>query len=436
MKSAREAAFNILLEMEKEGTYSNLAINKYLASNDVDSPGLLRKLVYGVTEKSLYLDYYLDRIMAKGVKGTKPNVLTLLRMGAYQLEYMDGVPTYAAISTTVDLARKHVKGMEKLVNGVLRNWQRRKDEIALPDKDKAPEEYLSISYSCHSSIVSLLMNQYGYEGCEALLKYFDSPKYTSVRVNCLKGTPEEIEEEFKSLDIKYKRSDLSPRIIHLMDIGDLNITDLKAFTEGRISIQSQESCWIADNAGAKPGYRVLDLCAAPGGKTQAMAEAMENTGHIDACDLYEHRLKLIEAGAKRLGLTNIKVHNVDATSSLNMDYSGEYDLVLADVPCSGLGVMGRKPEIKNREFKDEELISIQEAILGNAIHQVKPGGRVVYSTCTINENENGKVVSEIIKDRNDIRIIKEKQLVPHIDNSDGFYMAIIEKVCGMERSSS
>lgn len=428
MDATRDAAFKILLEMEKEGTYSNLAINNYLSSHQIDSPGMLRKLVYGVTEKSLYLDYFLDKIMAKGVKGTKPNVLTLLRMGAYQLEFMDSVPEYAAINTTVELARKHVRGMDKLVNGVLRNWQRKKQELTLPDESENLTEYLSIRYSCHPSIVGLIIDQYGNERGEGILKYLDVPRPMAIRVNLMKDSPEGVMRELTSLGIECRLSDLSSRVILLQDINNLSITEFDAYRDGRISIQSQESCWIADEAKSKPGLNVLDLCAAPGGKTQAMAELMDNSGSIDACDFYDHRLRLIEIGANRLGLNNISVHRIDATEAQNMPYSGEYDLVLADVPCSGLGVMGRKPEIRKREFHDEDLIKTQKAILRNAIDQAKTMGKIVYSTCTINKRENQEVVGAVLKDRKDVMIAKERQLIPGIDDYDGFYMAVIEKV--------
>ena len=427
MDATRDAAFKILLEMEKEGTYSNLAINNYLSSHQIDSPGMLRKLVYGVTEKSLYLDYFLDKIMAKGVKGTKPNVLTLLRMGAYQLDFMDSVPEYAAINTTVELARKHVRGMDKLVNGVLRNWQRKRPELSLPDRDHNLVEHLSIKYSCRPSIVSLIINQYGDKDGEEILKYMELPRPLSVRVNQMKNSCEDVLRELSSLGIECKISDLSPRVINLQDTNSLSVTELDAFKEGRISIQSQESCWIADELNPMTGSKVLDLCAAPGGKPQAMAELMENSGSIDACDFYDHRLRLIEIGANRLGLTNISVHRIDATEVGNLPHSEEYDFVLADVPCSGLGVMGRKPEIRNRELHDEDLIKIQKAILGNAIDQAKSMGKIVYSTCTINKRENQEVVGAVLKDRNDVKIAKERQLIPGIDGYDGFYMAVIEK---------
>ena len=428
MDSTRDAAFKILLEMEKEGTYSNLAINNYLSSHQVESPGMLRKLVYGVTEKSLYLDYFLDKILTKGVKGTKLNVLTLLRMGAYQLEFMDSVPEYAAINTTVELARKYVRGMDKFVNGVLRSWQRVKPELSLPDSEENFTDYLSVRYSCHPSIVSLIISQYGEAEGEAILKDLEHPKPPAVRVNIMRNSPGEMLKELSSLGMECSIGDLSERVIILQDTKDLSITELDSFKEGRISIQSQESCWIADEANPKPGYKVLDLCAAPGGKTQAMAELMENRGSIDACDFYEHRLRLIEIGAKRLGLNNIDVHQVDSTGNLNMPHSGEYDLVLADVPCSGLGVMGKKPEIRNREINDEDLIKTQKLILENAINQAKPSGRIIYSTCTINKRENHEVVEAVLKDRKDIRVINERQLIPGTDNYDGFYMSVIEKI--------
>lgn len=424
----RELAYKILLDMERENSFSNLAVKKYLdkANRDEEiSPDLIRRLVYGVMENRIYIDYYLDRIISKGLSGTKDKALTILRLGAYQLEEMNSVPDYAAINTSVELAKKHCKGLDSFVNGVLRNWQRKKKYIPLPDPNKDLVDYLQVKYSCHPSIVNLLLKQRGQDECQRILKAFKTRRNPTVRVNTSKADANEISMSLKDYGIEVQEGTLSNRILKVKG-KELNLVDTEEFKSGKISIQSEESCWIADMCEAKPGMRVLDVCAAPGGKTTALGEAMENQGEIIACDLYPHRLNLIKENANRLGLTIIQTKDLDATKEFVIKDEG-FHLVLVDAPCSGLGVIRNKPEIKLSAPDMDAIEKIQKAIIRNASNNVAKEGKLVYSTCTINKDENQEMVKGFLQEHPDFKLEYEKELLPHENGRDGFYIAILRR---------
>ncbi len=435
MADKRDAAFKVLLKIEKESSFSNLALKEEASADD-----FVRRLVYGVLENKLYLDYFLDKILSKGVSGTKPEVLVILRLGLYQLEFMDSVPDYAAVNSSVSLAKKYVRGMEKLVNGVLRNWTRRKSEIPLPDPNKNLTEYLSVKYSFAPEIIDIILKQRG-EDAESILRGItDSSKEGTIdiRINVFKAMEggasskdkacDETIEKLKALGLKVERSELSERAVKISK-GDGLITEEELFRNGFISIQSEESCWIADSVGASSGDKVLDLCSAPGGKTCAMAEAMLNKGSITACDLHLHRLKLVENSSERLGLSIIKTMEIDATDANSMEkIQGTFDRVLVDAPCSGLGVTSSKPEIKLRRPETESLTKIQASIIENAGRKVKAGGKLVYSTCTIDKRENEDIIEKFLSSNRDFNLEWERTLLPGIDSMrHGFYVAVMTR---------
>ena len=424
----REAAYLILLEMERESSFSNLAINNYFRNtkkNLPDSPDLVRRLVYGVTENRLYLDYFLDKILSKGLNSLNMKVQTILRLGSYQLEKMDSVPDYAAISTSVDLAKKYTKGFDKLVNASLRGWQRKKKEIQLPDENKLGD-YLSIKYSCRREIVDILLAQRGEEAAEKILEKTLEPGVLTLRVNTYKSDIEEVTKELTGEGLHVEASSLSPRILKV-EGDEINIPKLPCYKEGRVSIQSEESCLIADSCEAKPGDKILDVCAAPGGKTLAMAEAMGNTGEIVACDIYATRLDLIKRNADRLGVSILEYLEHDGREPLDKSYDGYFDIILVDAPCSGLGVMRKKPEIKQRVPNIEELQDVQKSILDNVKHNLRTSGRLIYSTCSLDKRENTEVINDFLTRNDNYSLVYERELLPHIDDIDGFYVAVLRK---------
>ena len=454
----REAAFKALLAIERDGYYSNLELSKMLASDELSNKGFIREIVYGVTENKIYLDYILDKFIKKGAAKTKLQALIILRMGVYQILFMNSVPNYAAVNESVALARRFARGTDGFINGVLRNFIRNMDSASEIDV-KGQLEYLSIRYSCQLKLVEELVSMLGFEHAKVLLEHAGHRPPLSIRVNVAKISVKELADRLRANGFEIEGSKLSDRVL-LVKGGAL--TEANEYKEGLFSIQSEESCAIADFADAKSTELVIDLCAAPGGKAAAMAEQMLKpststepltktepgkqpststepltktepgiaSGKVIALELYEHRAALIEATARRLGLENIEVRCQDAVEQID-ELVGKADLVLADVPCSGLGVIRRKPEMKYRdEFDFDELVEIQKSILETGSSYLKPGGRLIYSTCTINPRENELMVKDFLERHEEFISEKEVKLSPFDNGYDGFYMNKLKKIEG------
>ena len=418
MDLSRKTAFEILFEIEKEGAYSNLTINRFLEKNRPDNPAFIRELVYGVLENKILLDYYLDKLIPSGIKKVKKKEATLLRLGLYQIIFMDSVPDYAAVNETVTLAKKLVRGREGFINGVLRGYMKKGSEIKLPDETKDLKHYLSIKYSFPLWLIEKWDKQYGMEECKKLLEASNARPKLSIRVNVNKTSREELKEYLEKKGYEVSEGTFSKRTLHVKGSG---LLEDERYTEGYFSIQDEASTVAADKLGAKPGETVIDVCAAPGGKTSAIAELMGNNGKVYSCDIYEHKLELIDKLADRLGLSIIEPTLLDGTSG-KAEWNETADRVLADVPCSGLGVIRRKPEIKYKDITDfRELVQIQKKILENASKYVKSGGTLVYSTCTINKDENELQVKEFLDNNKEFEFVSEKQFLP-TEDIDGFYV--------------
>ena len=435
----REAAYKALLAIERDGSYSNLELSKLLASDELSNKGFIREIVYGVTENKIYLDYILDKFIKKGAAKTKLQALIILRMGVYQILFMNSVPNYAAVNESVALARRFARGTDGFINGVLRNFIRNMDSASEIDV-KGQLEYLSIRHSCQLKLVEELVSMLGFEHAKMLLEHAGHRPPLSIRVNTARISVKELADRLKAKGFEIEGSKLSDRVL-LVKGGAL--TEANEYKEGLFSIQSEESCAIADFADAKSTELVVDLCAAPGGKAAAMAEQMLKpststepltetepgiaSGKVIALELYEHRAALIEATARRLGLENIEVRCQDAVEQID-ELVGKADLVLADVPCSGLGVIRRKPEMKYRdEFDFDELVEIQKGILETGSSYLKPGGRLIYSTCTINPRENELMVKDFLERHEEFISEKEVKLSPFDNGYDGFYMNKLKK---------
>ena len=454
----REAAYKALLAIERDGSYSNLELSKLLASDELSNKGFIREIVYGVIENKIYLDYILDKFIKKGAAKTKLQALIILRMGIYQILFMNSVPNYAAVNESVALSRRFARGTDGFINGVLRNFIRNMDSAIEIDVE-GQLEYLSIRYSCRLELVEELVSMLGFEHAKVLLEHAGNKPPLSIRVNIAKISVKDLADRLRAKGFEIEGSKLSDRVL-LVKGGAL--TEANEYKEGLFSIQSEESCAIADFADAKSTELVVDLCAAPGGKAAAMAEQMLKPststepltetepckkpststepltetepcvagGKVVALELYEHRAALIEATARRLGLENIEVRCQDAVEQID-ELVGKADLVLADVPCSGLGVIRRKPEMKYRdEFDFDELVEIQKNILETGSSYLKPGGRLIYSTCTINPRENELMVKDFLKRHEEFISEKEVKLSPFDNGYDGFYMNKLKKIEG------
>lgn len=426
----RKTAYEVLLDMETNQSYSNLALNNFIEKNKPENPAFVRELVYGVLENRILLDYYLAALVASGLKKVKKQDLTILRMGVYQILAMDSVPDYAAINESVVLARKFCRGRDKFINGVLRNFQRRQAELEalLPDRSSDPAKYLSVRYSAASWLVDLWLAAYGLDKTEGLLAASNGRPLLCLRTNLLKGTREELMQRLGEAGYQVEAGTLSDRSILVTGKGT-GILEHDLFREGWFSVQDEASTLTADTVNPKPGNLVVDVCAAPGGKTMAMAELMGTEGEIYAFDIYEHKLKLIQEQAARLGTGIVKTRCQDGRIALK-ELEGQADCVLADVPCSGLGVIRRKPEIKTKDHAEmdfAELVQRQKEILESASTYVKPGGTLVYSTCTVNPAENEEQVRMFCEAHPEFHLDFMNQLMPDRE-TDGFFISKMSRV--------
>ena len=426
----RKTAYEVLLDMETNQSYSNLALNNFIEKNKPENPAFVRELVYGVLENRILLDYYLAQLVASGLKKVKKQDLTILRMGVYQILAMDSVPDYAAINESVVLARKFCRGRDKFINGVLRNFQRRQAELeaSLPDRSFDPAKYLSVRYSAASWLVDLWLAAYGLDKTEGLLAASNGRPLLCLRTNLLKGTREELMQRLGEAGYQVEAGTLSGRSILVTGKGT-GILEHDLFREGWFSVQDEASTLTADTVNPKPGNLAVDVCAAPGGKTMAMAELMGTEGEIYAFDIYEHKLKLIQEQAARLGTGIVKTRCQDGRIALK-ELEGQADCVLADVPCSGLGVIRRKPEIKTKDHAEmdfAELVQRQKEILESASTYVKPGGTLVYSTCTVNPEENEEQVRMFCERHPEFKLESMKQLMPDRE-TDGFFISKMSRV--------
>ena len=424
----RKTAYLSLVDVESKKAYSTLAINHQVIINKPNSQGLVRELVYGVLENKLLLDHYIDQLVINGIGSLKTPELTIIRMGIYQLGYMDSVPEYAAVNESVVLAKKYCRSKSGLVNGVLREYLSRKLQLKLPDRSEDEVAYLSVKYSYAPWIVELWLDHYSTDFVEELMKAGNVTPPMTVRLNWLKVMKPDL---IKKLEAKHFQVEEGRICQNALNIKGSRLLDTELYKLGMFTPQDESSMLVAEKLDPKHGETVMDVCAAPGGKTTAIAERMNNTGRIIASDIYRRKLDLIDKEARRLGITNIETRSWDATR-VDSSMIQKADRVLVDAPCSGLGVVRRKPEIKYKELTEEmELLPKKQlAILSASSGYVKPGGRLVYSTCTVNPRENERVVEAFLKKNPAFSKIERTLLLPNVNGTDGFF------ICVMERSSS
>ncbi len=433
MADSRQIAFEALFKTEKQGAYSNITIDAFLSKAKLDTrdKSFVSALFYGVIERKLTIDYQLQLYLDKSIKKLKPEVLTILRMGAYQILFMDKVPTSAAVNESVNLTKKNRCSFASgLVNAVLRKVD--KGGIILPD-EKNFTEHLSIKYSCPQWLVEKWLREYGTKDTEGLLAHSIGVPPIYVRVNTTKTSIDKLTAILTGEGIKVTDTDIPDALI--IDLFGKDIEKLESFKDGLFHVQDV-SCQLCSMAlSPRSGDTVFDLCSAPGGKAYTTCELMGDSGCVLCFDIHKSRVELIESGAKRLGLNSIKASVSDA--SVYNQGIGYADKVLCDVPCSGLGIIARKPEIKYKnpdELKD--LPAIQLSILKNGSKYVRSGGILVYSTCSVSKDENEAVCTEFLKTDNRFESIiplpeisdkKFLTLMPHKFGGDGFFIAAFKK---------
>lgn len=382
----REVVLDMLLSL-REGKLSHTILKDTLDSYlylDKSSRGFITRLYEGSIEKRLYLDFIIDGYSKTPVKKMKPIIMLLLEISVYQLFFMDRVPDSAAINEAVKLAKKRgLTGLSGFVNGVLRNIARNKENIALPDKNKDLIKYLEIKYSTPKAVVEHFINDYGSEKTEEILEAFEEKRPLVARAT---KNREELIKKLDAEGVRVSTDTIFSESVRILELDSLSY--LESFEEGDFVIQDESSQFIGKIVSLPKGARVLDLCAAPGGKSLLFAE-MEEVDEIISCDITESKTELIEDNIRRIGIDKIRTMVNDA-SLYNPDFVDGFDLVICDLPCSGLGVMGRKRDIKYNVSIDKirELAILQKKILENAVRYVKKDGRLIYSTCTMTRAEN------------------------------------------------
>ncbi len=435
MKSARETAADILVAVEKDGAYSSAAIAEALkrgAFADERDKKLAASIVYDVTEHRLAIDRALSAFLTKPLAKLPPFVLALMRAGAAQIMYFDRIPVSAAVNESVKLAKKrgfaYAGGM---INAVLRKVAAENAET----EKSGVKQPLAERFSFPTELAELFVTQYGEAETERIFKTFEGRRPVFARVNTLKTDAHSLIRILESDGVKAAETSLE-NCLEIKNFGDM--TSLDAFKRGLFHIQDMSSQFCAAVLGARAGETVVDCCAAPGGKSFTAAENMNNSGRLISCDIHPHKTELIEKSAARLGITCIET--VCADASKLPDRYGNADRVLCDVPCSGFGVIGRKPEIKYKPLSDiGGLPEIQRAILERGAALVKNGGRLVYSTCTLNNAENGEVCTDFLSVHPEFSLCRDSMytkkasadgfvtVLPTENGGDGFFIAAFER---------
>ena len=424
--TARALAVEILQRCESGG-YSNITLDTAIKRNELSGAdrSLVTALVYGVIERKITLDHIIAALSSIPNSKIEKETRHILRLGIYQLRYMHKIPAFAAINETVNLCNKRSKGF---VNAILRTYLREGEKsIAFPDKATEPVKYLSVKYSVGEPLVSALLDAYPLFECESMLNAFSQIAPMTLRVNNLKATREQILNELSNARI----TDFSPDGI---TVDSAAVSELDCLKDGRVTVQDEASQICIRALDAREGECVLDVCACPGSKSFGAAMTMNNKGKILAFDIHENKLSLVESGAQRLGISIISTCAHDARKPIE-ELFGTADKIICDVPCSGFGVISKKPEIRYKDpAESARLPEIQYDILENVSKYLKVGGILVYSTCTILPCENENVVNNFLQNHPSFELVPFSvgelevdsgmiTLLPHRHHTDGFFIA-------------
>ncbi|MBQ2793671.1 MAG: 16S rRNA (cytosine(967)-C(5))-methyltransferase RsmB [Clostridia bacterium] len=433
----RGATLSLLDEYELCGKYVNLSLSSHrLDGLSREERALLTALFYTAVENKLTYDYYISAAAKRPTREIDIHTLNLLRLGCAQILGMDKIPDHTAVNETVKLGSN--KGERGFVNAVLRTLIRWRDanSLPLPERERNPARHLSVKYSFPVAIVRHFISLYGEADAEALLRTFNTEKYTDLTVNTLKADREALLSRLCAEGISAAKSPYSQYSLRLF--GSYSPTLLHGFTEGEFFVQDASCAVSAEVLSPVSGEEILDLCAAPGGKSFAAAVISRDGAKILSLDLHESKLSLISDGAARLGLRSVSVEQNDATLP-RVEFFDKFDRIICDVPCSGLGVLGKKADLRyNAEGAMEHLPQLQYKILSVAAKYLKRGGTLVYSTCTLNPNENESNVRRFLAEESDFSTedfsVGELRsadgmltLLPHIHHTDGFFIAKLVK---------
>lgn len=412
--SARELAFQVLYNISEKGAYANIALKEAYCGNalSVQDRAFATELIYGVQRMQGRLDHELSQLVQKGLGSLNPNLLIILRMGVYQLEFMSVKP-FAAVNETVKLASKYFNpGAAALCNGVLRNYLRSREELTFPDRVKQPAQFLEAFYSYPRFMTGYMIKQWGMEQAEQFCRFCNDVNSVCIMANTLKTTVEALQKELTAAGIEVSSGKYLPDCLYIRGSG--NIAELPSFRKGHFTVMEEGSALCAKALAPIPNSRVLDLCAAPGGKTSLLAIAMQDKGSIEAFDVHEHKVGLIKDNARRLRLKAIKVQMADSRS-LGEQYAESADYILLDAPCTGWGVLGRKADSRfNKRYEDiAELATLSYELLCAAAGYLKKGGSMLFSTCTITKAENEDNINRFLSEHKDFELEPLESLLPY-----------------------
>jgi 16S rRNA (cytosine967-C5)-methyltransferase len=445
--NAREMALIVLKAVDQEGAYANIALNQVLEQRDFNKldRAFTTELVYGTLRALNTVDWVLAQFLKHPLSSQTAWIRNILRLGTYQLLFMHRVPASAACNEAAKLSHKYGhKGQVKFVNGVLRNIARQHENIEYPDCEKDPVSHISLRYSHPIWMVERWLNQFGKEKTIRICQSNNTPARFSIRTNTLQINRDNLAELLKQQGMIVDKTGFAPEGLNVE--GFTSLRNFPAFRNGLFQVQDESSILAGHAVKPAVNCRVIDACAAPGGKTTHLAQLMENKGEIIAADIYPHKLDLIEDNCQRLGIKCVKIINLDSRT-LHNSYTGWADYVLVDAPCSGLGVLRRRPDARWRKEAEQipALVKIQREILESAALCVRPGGVLVYSTCTITEEENIEQVKYFLLTHLDFvledmsRLLPSEidwqntlgkgyiQILPYTHNIDGFFIARMRK---------
>ncbi len=442
-KNAREQVVDLLTEIEKDKIYAQLLLKQALNNIEIKDKPFITEVVYGTLKYRLKLDYIINYFSKTPSHKMKPLIRNVMRMSVYQMFYLDKVPTSAIINEAVKIVKKRKFGnLSGFVNGVLRQIDRNKEQVVYPDKSKNLIGYLSITYAMPEWIIEEWLSTYSVEIVEKICSSLNERAKVCIRINTLCTTKEQVKQVLKKENILYEEGVLAEEALYIKHID--NLQNLNSFKEGKWTVQDESAMLVAHVVSPKEGERILDMCSAPGGKSIHMAELMQNKGEIISADVHEHKLELIEKNARRMGIDIITPTLQDGTQ-LNEAWIGAFDRVLLDAPCSGLGIIKRKPDIRyNKSLEDlKEIGQLQKKLASHAVRYVKEEGILVYSTCTLSRRENEEMAAYIVDDlglelcdiadtipgqlRVDIKELGTIQILPFRADTDGFFIACFRK---------
>ncbi|MGF7185705.1 16S rRNA (cytosine967-C5)-methyltransferase [Desulfitispora alkaliphila] len=448
--NTRELAYRILHKIDVDKGYANITVNKFLERKDISKAdrSFITQIVYGVLRHKGTLDWVIHQFTKNKFKKIKPNVLIILRIGLYQIMFMDRVPVSAACNESAKLARSFAhEGIVKFVNGVLRNISRNIGDIKWPDYDQDPASYIAVKFSHPKWLVEKWIKQFGVEATKGICEENNKPATTWIRCNTMKTNRVQLFECLEANGVKCIESELVPEGIAISGYDSLGRID--QFKEGLFTAQDESSMIVGHVLAPKPETVVIDACSAPGGKTTHLAQLMQDKGSILAYDIHPHKIDLVNQNAQRLGLSSIKVEVADATE-LHNKVTNQVDYVLVDVPCSGTGVIGRRADARWNKTLDSitEVTKLQYNIITSASKCVKPGGVLVYSTCSIEPEENLELVERFLRENKNFKmeniielltfnpkeedkIMAKKgyfQFLPHKHKTDGFFVCRLRKI--------